>query len=109
MNCRVCGSAVVGRYCSYCGARVRTDSDEYNSLLRRTKAEYKRECSFYRGEGRRSAAIDHLATACWLAAEMRYGTQWTCASTFVMTPADIDNIEAVKEHAMLLFRQLVAF
>lgn len=108
MNCRVCGSAVVGRYCSYCGARVRTDLDEYKSLMRRAKAEYNRECSLYRGNGRRGAAVEHLANACWLAAELRYGTEFL-GNDFVMTPADVNNIETVKEQAMLLFRQLVAF
>lgn len=108
MNCRVCGAAVVGRYCSYCGSKVRTDLDEYKRLLRGAKAEYSRECALYRTGGPRGLAIDHLATACWLAAEMRYGSEYM-VGTFVMTPADIKNIEIVREQAMLLFRQLVAF
>ena len=109
MNCRACGSAVVGRYCSYCGAKVRTDLDEYKSLLRRTKAEYSRECALYRTAGPRGLAVDHLASACWAAAEMRYGSEWMRAIDFVMTPADVENIKTVREKAMLLFRQLVAF
>lgn len=108
MHCKRCGAAVVGRYCSYCGVRVRTDLDEYKSLMRRAKTEYKLECALYRTGGPRGLAIDHLATACWIAAEMRYGTDFW-GNDFVMTPSDIENIEIVREKAMLLFRQLVAF
>lgn len=108
MYCKKCGAAVVGRYCSYCGTRVRTDLDEYKSLLRRVKGEYIRECNYYRTADRRGLAVTHLAEACWTAAEIRYGSEY-CVADFILTSEDLDNVEAVKEHALLLFRQLIAF
>ena len=108
MTCKRCGAALTGRYCSCCGSKVRTDLDEYKSLMRKVKAEYMKECAYYRTPDYRGLAIGHLAEACWRAAEMRYGSIY-CGTEFVMTNEDLNNIEEVKEHATLLFRQLIVF
>lgn len=108
MHCKRCGAAVVGKYCSYCGTRVRTDWDEYKSILGRAKKEYRQECNYYRTGDRRGLAINHLAEACWIAAELRYGTEYH-GGDFILTDEDLINIETVKEHAMVLFRQLIVF
>lgn len=108
MHCRRCGAVVTGKYCSCCGFRVRSDVDEYKALLRLAKKDYMRECRLYESPDRRGLAVTHLAEACWMAADMRYGSV-TCTATFIMSQVDVNNIETVREHAMLLFRQLIAF
>lgn len=108
MNCRRCGAIVMGKYCSCCGARLRTDLDEYNAMLRKAKSEFKAQCRLYGGLGRQGSACYHLADACWTASELRYGVE-SFGSNYVLTQSDIDGIAVIVDRAMLLFRQLMAF
>lgn len=69
MYCTKCGAVVIGKYCSVCGQRVRSEMEEYKLLKRRAEREYKRVCT---QNGHADLYTNHIANACWLAALAKY-------------------------------------
>lgn len=72
MYCKSCGAAVVGKYCSCCGARVRTDAEELRLIENRMRREFVSEMRGPRALGRLGLAYANIAEACWLAADLMH-------------------------------------
>ena len=105
--CNKCGAAVVGKFCSCCGTRVRSQLEEYKLVERAAEREFKKACTYEDG---RCLGLDrlHLASACWLAAHCRYG--YSALRIDRPVPAEAyKSLEAVRVHAELLFERLLDF
>ena len=109
MNCKRCGAFVVDKFCSHCGTRVRTDLQEYRLFEKKAAKSFKQECEEYRAPGESLLLVNHLSEACWQASNARYGIRRKLDVGYTLSQADIDNLETIRIHAMLLFRQLISF
>lgn len=114
MICKNCGAAVVGKYCSCCGKRIRNDYEEFKRAERKAQQEFKRNAveKYDAGRPRGCVVVDELATACWNACSIKY-----MAGIFVevyrpdyhvIVPDEAyEMLEKVKKHATALLDQLV--
>lgn len=107
MYCKNCGAAVVGKYCSCCGQRVRSDVEEVRAIEKRLMKEFIDECTRDPGgilvDGR--LYLHHLAQACWLAALMKY--QKDPATTPYIEA--VNSLDDVKYAARALFKKVKDF
>lgn len=90
MYCKKCGAAVVGKFCSVCGERVRTNEQEYRLAMSRAKKSFVREKT-NQNPGC-NLICDRVADICWFTCERKYGV-WQSGS--------IENVALVSEQ---LFR-----
>ena len=102
MYCSKCGAAVVGKYCSCCGAKIRPAAAELRLASNAERRRFKE----------RHREIDSpwefwLAEACWDVARIKYDVGCGCNGQNLSNA--IENLKVVTEHAEKLFEQLVNF
>ena len=74
MYCKSCGAAVIGRYCSCCGARVRTDVEDIRLRFNRMRRAFLSEKTT-----QSDMASRKIAEACWDAGCVKYGFPYECS------------------------------
>lgn len=109
MYCSKCGAAVIGKFCSCCGTRVRNRIEEFRLAEKRAEKAFKDACTY--DSDRRLLGLDrmHLAMACWQAASIKYGTYRRLAVDNNVPDAAFDELQIIRMHAEKLFDQLVSF
>lgn len=103
MYCTKCGAFVVGKYCSCCGQRVRSEMEEFRILERRRKKAFERSCEYSNGQ-----IILHnarLADLCWITASLKYLKEPN-AARWVEAEGSLDKVESA---ARYLFEKLKNF
>lgn len=109
MYCKKCGAAVVGKFCSCCGFRVRSQLEEFRLEERRRAREFKNTCANISYQKMRFDLM-HLADACWLASSARYGLCTKGLLVWDTVPAEAyESLKNIESHAMALFLQLLNF
>jgi len=103
MYCKNCGAAVVGKFCSCCGTRVRSDIEEYRRAERLAQKHFTRNAFSASGD----VALERLAEACWHAANLRYA-HWKIGPDGQIPFDAFEKLETVKERASALFDKLRA-
>lgn len=98
MFCKKCGAAVVGKFCSCCGNRVRTNAEEYSLAANRAKREFIRDMTHDADDRYLEPWRGHLAEACWLASSTKINRY----------SYDIDKLPAIRLWAEYLFKNLAA-
>ena len=104
MYCNKCGAVVVGKFCSCCGVRVRSQLEEYRLAERHTKKAFEEACC-------RSGPIPqlellHLASACWYAAYIRYSKARQLRIGDSVPAETFEALKEIRAHAEFLFNQL---
>lgn len=109
MYCNKCGAAVVGKYCSCCGTRVRSQLEDFRLAERRAEKEFIRAHTY--DDSGRLLGLDkqHLAIACWCAAQFKYGVYRHAIVDGKVPNAAFGELETIRIHAEKLFDQLVDF
>lgn len=102
MYCSKCGASVVGKYCSCCGQRIRSEAEEFNLIENRLRREFKSACA----GSRVPLYYAHLAEACWLAATMKYQKRPSETVGFIEA---VNSMDQVKYAARDLFNKLKDF
>jgi hypothetical protein len=110
MYCSKCGAVVVGKYCSCCGTRYRSQLGELRLAERRAQKEFVR-AKTYTPNGRLLGLTNlHLATACWIASFEKYSTGGCRYKEGDSIPADaFDSLTTVRAKAEQLFEYLINF
>lgn len=103
MFCSKCGASVVGKFCSCCGQRVRSEIEEFRLTEQRARRAFLSECSELNGP----AWWRHLADACWLTASVKYRKDPRFEG--VSYAQALDNLEEIKFAARGLFNELRDF
>lgn len=108
MYCSKCGAAVVGKFCSCCGTRVRSQIEEYRLAEKRAVKAFEKACTH--DENARLLGLDrmHLASACWQAAHFRYRKDHLRSDGSVPAEA-FEALDTIRVHAEWLFNQLLDF
>lgn len=103
MYCKHCGAVAVGKYCSCCGRRLRDNVDEFNIARRKMAKEF----GFQSGK---ELVYQHLASACWIACEIKYGKDLILVTESgpVLAANAYERLEIVKAHATALYERLKA-
>lgn len=103
MFCKNCGAAIVGRYCSCCGTRVRSELEEYRAAEKKAIREFVRQ--FYHPlDPNTPLSFMHLATACWYACEISEPNK----VTYEVNPDSYVRLNTVKQRATELCERLIA-
>ena len=103
MFCKNCGASVVGRFCSCCGRRVRSEIEDFRLAQQRKRREFLNDCR----TSADSAWWGHLAEACWEASSMKYRKDPTFDGASYMEA--YENLEEIRFHAWGLFCELRDF
>ena len=103
MFCKNCGAAVVGRFCSCCGRRARSEIEDFRLTEQRKRREFLNDCR----KPSEPAWWGHLAEACWYAAAMKYKKDPTLDG--VSLAEANENLEEIRFHAWGLFCELRDF
>lgn len=100
MFCSKCGSAVTGKYCCVCGARVLNPVEEFRKEQRKRKSDFKAHAS-YPAYGR------FIAEACWAAAEVKYDL--TCGVVYcgMVLPDAYNRLQKADTFAHRLYEQIM--
>lgn len=99
MYCRQCGAVVVGKFCSCCGKRIRSEAEEFQLAKNRAEREFVKAMTHdIQGNFLECWRI-HLARACWLASITSIRPDLSC---------DLEKLTAVRLRAEYLFNELAA-
>lgn len=106
MYCKHCGTVAVGKYCFCCGRRLRDNVDEFNATRRKMAKNF----SLIAGQRGKDLAYQHLASACWIACEIKHGKDLILVteSRPVLAANAYERREIVKAHAAALYERLKA-
>lgn len=114
MICKNCGAAVVGKYCSCCGKRIRNDYEEFKRAERKAQQEFKRNAveKYAAGMPCGLMVVGDLATACWNACKIKYFggvfvEVYQPGNRVIVPDEAYEMLEKVKKHATALLDRLV--
>ena len=107
MNCRKCGAAVNGKFCSCCGQRVRSALEEYRLAEKRMERDFTNKCS-ETGKAR-ELHLMHLASAWWKASSMKYDRSRILSIDDYVPKSVYDNLQTLRDHAEKLYKALIDF
>lgn len=99
MFCKKCGAAVSGKYCSRCGSRVFSDSEEFFRKLRTEKHRFMKS--------NKDSVAYWLSEVCWFAAQEKFVEP--LRNRILQSDGQLDTdclLEHTKEEAKFLFNQL---
>ena len=105
MYCSKCGAVVAGKYCSCCGKRILSDVQQLNATARKMSKDF---CEWAYRESGNMLSHKHLASACWVACEMKYakGLALFMGDGYVVVPGAYERLETVRDHAIALYKRL---
>ena len=102
MYCKKCGAAVIGKFCSCCGTRVRTDAEEIRRMERQAKKEFIETVltgwDVYK---------KYLAESVWLASRLRLEKGHPYLHELDVCSAR-ESLEKVRADAEFIYRLLVS-
>lgn len=113
MYCNNCGAVAVGKFCSCCGAKLRTEIEMFRLTAKRTHKEYMKQFERFHlpCPNPVNVAIDQIATACWYACEIKYGNGMEIGNAnigYSVAPDAYMKLETVKDRATKLCERLLA-
>lgn len=108
MYCNHCGAVAIGKYCSCCGRKLRNSVQEFDlEKGRRYREFYKKAYA----ESGKSLEHQHLASACWIACELKY-LRNRCVNgkdgELVLAPDAWERLALVQLHAAALYDRIKA-
>lgn len=109
MYCNKCGALVVGKYCSCCGTKIRSQLEELRLAERRTRKEFVRAMSYSSAGALLGLSELHLAEACWIASYQKYSLGKLCWADDQIPQEAFDSITVVRDRAEQLFKRLINF
>ena len=111
MYCSNCGAAVVGKFCSCCGKRVRSSLEEYRRVEKSTFKAYMQQFEkHYRDGIHWDLSAEHLISACWYACAQKYGRNDVIRldnGECVPSPDAYEKLETVKRQATKLCERML--
>lgn len=108
MYCKHCGAAAIGKYCSCCGRRLRNSVEEFNLAQDRLHKDFYKKAYMEAGK---SLEHQHLASACWIACELKYlRNRYANGKNgeLVLAPDAWERLELVHTHAAALYERIKA-
>ncbi len=99
MFCKKCGAAVNEKYCSRCGSRVRSDSEEFFRKLQTEKHRFMKS--------NKDSVAYWLSEVCWFAAQEKFVEP--LRDRILRSDGQLDTdylLKRTKEEAKVLFNQL---
>lgn len=109
MYCTNCGATATGKYCSHCGRRILDDLGEFRRIEKATRKQFVNR--YYTKLD--NLCMLHLAEACWMACEFKYGLNMPFngrkpTGEWIFDPLAYERLATVNEHAIRLCDRLVA-